>query len=90
MKTPNQIHADPGWSGILTLTSLALLTALAVAWEPSALQAAIVPIAVLGDPAPDGSGKLNNFGRPSINNAGQVRFTSQNFDTLGESPDRTR
>ena len=70
MKTPNQIHADPGWSGILTLTSLALLTALAVAWEPSPLQAAIVPIAVLGDPAPDGNGKLNNFGPPSINNAG--------------------
>ena len=48
-----------------------------------AAQAAIVPIAVLGNAAPDGNGRLNNFGRPGINNAGQVGFTSGNFDTAG-------
>ena len=42
-----------------------------------------MPIAVLGNAAPDGNGRLNNFGRPGINNAGQVGFTSENFDTAG-------
>src|SRR5215203_1098176 len=49
--------------------------------NPCVALGAILPVAVLGDPAPDGNGKLNGFGRPSINQAGQVGFTSNAFDT---------
>jgi hypothetical protein len=51
------------------------------------VQAGIVTIAKLGDPSPDGNGQLDGFERPSINNAGQVCFYTQNFNTLGDGAD---
>src|SRR6478736_473894 len=63
-------------------------TVMLAAGSASMLQAGILTVAIIGDPAPDGNGKLNGFGRPSINNAGQVGFTTQNFDTLEDNADR--
>lgn len=62
-----------------------LLVIQATGVQAQVIGPALTPIAVTGDPSPDGDGALNILGTPSINDQGDVSFAATLTGTLSPS-----